>query len=460
MVGGKQQLKRTPSDDGCFGEKDSNFDSSHLSDDGMEAESMETSSLDEGKRSYLYSIKSDAFASANCENYSQSISSFTRKAEVPAPFPNELFKNELFDGAVIPAQGPKFLENMAKETAAQEILDFEKVATIFDRAERTQLVSQVARKLQDYGHLNVPDRSTSKTFQVNNKQQKQLAAAPVTPPTSSVITFHDALSYTTSVYGNELKNPDVPHGHKYSKPTLVINTGAANPLKYNIVNDGEDTSVECEGPVLLLSSPNDATSKVDCQGKLDLHASSVVSPRSDDVIGNDLKPSSQEPTTLTSTLNDPVMVAVVHQKILRSTIYDNEDEASTSAAICRLLMSTDPKDSDLGKKVTILMNKYSVVEREFKRYCVALFPHIYPPSYSKSSAKQLNLPFLSVKAPDKVSRCGHAEFDRMFTSFALNYMEGLLRCASNSRAITLDEKEKAALKQSAETWFGSVVASH
>ncbi len=432
--GGKQPIKRTPSDDGYFVGKDINFDASHLSDDAMEAESNEAISLGEGKRNYLCSNKS-----ATSEIFTPSLCSFSPKAEAPDSF--------------LQAGAHQFLGNIAKEISAQEILDFEKSLKNFDIAERTQLFSQVAEKLQDYGQLNLSDGPLSKSLQANNKQQKPQVAAPVTPPTSSTCGM-DA----TMMRVDHLTCPGSSHDSADNETTIDLNKG--NP-KFHILSSGEGTTVDGEVPHTQESLFNDHTIKPENFKVIPvIQDSSGSCPTPGHVVNISTNLTSSETTTLTSPLNDPVMVAVVHQKILCSTIYENEDEANTSAAICRLLMSTDPRDSDLGGKASLLLSKYSVVEREFKRYCVALFPHIYPPTYSKATVSQSNQPVFLGKLPEKVSRCGHEEFDRMFTSFALTWMEGLLRCAFKSTAITLDEKEKAALKQSAETWFGSVISSH
>lgn len=435
--GGKQPIKRCPSDDGYFVGKDINFDASQLSDDAMEAESTEAISSGEGKRNYPCSIKS-----ATSENFNPSLYSFSPKAEAPDSF--------------LQAGAHQFLGNIAKEISAQEILDFEKSLKFFDVAERTQLFSQVAEKLQDYGQLNLsdgPSISKSKSLQANNKQQKLQMAAPVTPPTSSTLGM-DA----TMIRGDQLTCPDSSHNSADNETTIDSNKG--NP-KFNMLSSVEGRHVDDEVLHPLESSLNDHTNKPHHFKVIpiiqDLSGGCLISGHA---VNSSTNLTSNVTTTLTSSLNDPVMVAVVHQKILCSTIYENQDEANTSAAICRLLMSTDPRDSDLGGKVSLLLSKYSVVEREFKRYCVALFPHIYPPTYSKSTASQSNQPVFLGKVRERVSRCGHEEFDRIFTSFALTWMEGLLRCAFKSTAITLDEKEKAALKQSAETWFGSVISSH
>ena len=74
--------------------------------------------------------------------------------------------------------------------------------------------------------------------------------------------------------------------------------------------------------------------------------------------------------------------------------------------------------------------------------CNALFPHLYPTPHLM--LHQHNRPLLRAKHYKKDASYLDAKFDRIFTSFAIHWMEGLVRLASSPRAIVLDKNEKDA----------------
>ena len=272
------------------------------------------------------------------------------------------------------------------------------------------------------------------------------SAALITPPQSSTFKFNDAASNYALKFEHEIKQNAV---QKSGSDIAALSIPSTIPTKCGVVTDSEDTSVENEASAIY--SPV-GTTQSDRQAMLNLVA--AVSSSTSDSADSNYKTAKNSSFKLLSSLGhegvsseepskkDSGMVAVVHQKILGSAVYDSDDETSTSAAICKLLMSTNPCDSGLGRKVALLMNTCSVVEREFKRYCIALFPHLYPTPHFMSYLRNHHL--LRAKHFEKDASYLDADFDRIFTSFAIHWMEGLVRLASNPRAIVLDENEKAA----------------
>jgi len=421
VLGGKQ-LKRTSS---STVEKHGYFDPNQSFDDSMETESLGASSC--------LSSGSKKDSPAGKLTTPQRIS-VPRRPDVLV-----LFSDPSADLAANKAhpQAQKFCDNDAP---------------------KAKIIPFVSQKMQQHG-FRAPNRPCFNTSYTNTSTP---SAALITPPQSSTFKFNDAASNYALKVEHEIKQHAV---QKNGSDIAALSIPSTIPTKCGVVTDSEDTSVENEASAIY--SPV-GTTQSDRQAMLNLVAA-VSSSTSDSADSNNKTAKNSSFKLLSSLGHDGVsseepskkdsgMVAVVHQKILGSAIYDSDDETSTSAAICKLLMSTNPCDSDLRRKVALLMNTCSVVEREFKRYCIALFPHLYPTPHFMLYPRNHHL--LRAKHSEKDASYLDAEFDRIFTSFAIHWMEGLVRLASNPRAIVLDENEKAALKHSAETWFGSLIASH
>lgn len=187
--------------------------------------------------------------------------------------------------------------------------------------------------------------------------------------------------------------------------------------------------------------------------KLGLYSSVLISDESD--------VSSIDETTIPFSdyninhLKNPILVRNIHYKIL-------EELGCVPATVVYFCVTTSPLHKNLEQKLKKMLSSYSSVQKDFTRYCAALFPHTSPPP-SQTDVYSECLEEHQFLTPVH-SYTTKTSLVRDFAAFALYLMDLLLsnpklleQCSSSMKEIdpVLTFNEALIIELTAKNWFES-----